>query len=148
MSLYLDLKANGASIAGDATNPGYEGQIKLQGLSHSYMAPMSRGAYRSGAVNATQVSMNASLGPHAILIWKALVENEEIEATVTFDPSDDGDDAEWTVEIMDGKIGDVSFGYHSGGALSDNSFSFSIAFNDITLRHESEAVEHQDNINI
>ena len=148
MALYLELKAAGAAIAGDATVDGYSGQIKLLGLSHSYNAPMSRGAVRSGKVDASQVHMHASMGPHAILIWKALVENEEIDATVVFDPSDDGDAPEWNVHIAEAKIGHVDFGYASGGALSDNSFSFSVAFNQITIRHDDTGTEHLDTINI
>jgi type VI protein secretion system component Hcp len=148
MSLYLDMSANGTSIAGDATVDGYIGQIKLLGLSHSYQAPMSRGAVRSGKTDASQVVMHAGVGPHAVVIWKALVENEAIEATIVFDPSDDGDAPEWTIEIADAKVGSVDFGYGAGGALSDNSFSFTVAFNQITIRHEADGIEHMDTINI
>jgi type VI protein secretion system component Hcp len=148
MSLYLDMKAAGTEIAGDATVDGYIGQIKLLGLSHGYQAPMSRGAVRSGKVDASQIQMHASVGPHAIIIWKALVENEEIEATIVFDPSDDGDAPEWTIEILDAKIGSIEFGYGAGGALSDNSVSFSVAFNEITISHEADGIAHMDTINI
>jgi hypothetical protein len=77
-----------------------------------------------------------------------LVENEEIEAVVTFDPSDDGNKKEWEVILKDAKIGGVNFNYHSGGSLSDNSFSFAIAFNEIEMSHEESGIAHMDTIDI
>ncbi len=148
MALYLLMTANGAPVNGDATNPGYADQIKVYSANFGYAARTDAGSgMRTGRSTASPVSFSTAVGKHSPLVFKALVENEVIEATLTFDPSDDGDNPLFKVILENGRIGKVDNDFSALGGLNDCTTGFSVTFNIITVEYVDGGIMHTDTIN-
>jgi type VI protein secretion system component Hcp len=149
MSIFLEMTAEGSAITGDVEIPeSYANQINVQSLNFSYMGVTNRAGtgMSVSSRSASEASVSCNLGPHAVLIWKALVENEEIEATFTFDASDDGDTPEMKVILRDARISSTSFGFDGYNPLPNQNFSFSIAFSEIEIEHVDTSMTHADQL--
>jgi type VI protein secretion system component Hcp len=149
MSIFLEMKAEGSAVTGDVEIPSnYADQINVQSLNFSYMGVVNRAGtgMSVSSRSASEANVACNMGKHSVLIWKALVENEEIEATFTFDASDDGDTPEMKVILRDARISSTSFGFDGFNPLPNQGFSFSIAFSEIEVEHVDSALMHADEL--
>jgi type VI protein secretion system component Hcp len=149
MAIFLSLKADGTDVTGDVKIPeSYADQISVQSLSFSYSGMVNRAGDQMSVSSrsASEASVATNQGPHSVLIWKALVENEPIEAVFTFDASDDGDTPEMTVTLREARIASTSFGFDGYNPLPQQGFSFSIAFSEIEIEHTESSMTHMDQL--
>ena len=144
MAIFLELKANGDLIEGDVEEPSnMAGKINVQAMNWMYSRPASHGVI-SGKSQASGVDVTTNMGPHAVLIWKALTDGQEIDATFTFDASDDADKPELEVVLTKGRISTANFGISGHGPLPDSMFNFGISFPTITVTHSDTGMAHED----
>ena len=149
LNAYLKLKANGADLPGESTKNGYENWIEVESFSWGVIASREEG---SGLSTGRRVYKEFRwLNTHhksSVLIWKALAQNQVIEATVKAlrpHPSGDGTEEHFlTIAFKQGRISSFDQAAEKG---SDGAYEeIGLVFQTIQVTHEDGGIEHEDNV--
>ena len=145
LNAYLKLKANGVDLQGESTKNGYEGWIEVESFSWGVLTARDTS---SGLSTGRRVYKEFRwINTHhksSVLIWKALAQNQVIEATLkAIRPSQSGDGTEENFLTIAFKQARISAFDQAGdeGVFEE----IGLVFQTIKVTHEDGGIEHEDN---
>lgn len=149
--VYIELKANGTVIEGGSTNSALDVEGWIEAMNFGYQVNSGTQSFKArptGRRNYDPIQIVKEVDKSTPLLWKALTENEEIEALFKFfRPSADGvPENYYTIEIEGGRV--VSISMVSPDAESEpETEEVLINFNKIRQTYNSadgNNIEHND----
>jgi type VI secretion system secreted protein Hcp len=144
LNAYLKLKANGTDLPGEATHKGFENWIEVESFSWGVSTAREAG---SGLSTGRRIYKEFRwINTHhksSVLIWKALTQNQVIEATVkAVGPSSSGDGTDEQFLTLVFKGGRIS---SFDQAAEDGVFEeIGLVFQTIQVTHEDGGITHED----
>ncbi|HSO02617.1 MAG TPA: type VI secretion system tube protein Hcp [Gaiellaceae bacterium] len=146
LNAYLKIKANGTDLPGESSHKGFENWIEVQSFSW-------------GAITAREAGSGLSTGRRvykefrwvnrhhksSVLLWKALAQNQVIEAEVhCVKPSSSGDGSEENFLKLAFKQARMS-AFDQAGEDVDVYEEFGLVFQTVTMTHTDGGIEFEDN---
>lgn len=149
LNAYLKLKANGADLPGESQDGLYKDWIEVESFSWGVLGAREAG---SGQTTGRRIYKEFRwVNTHhksSVLIWKALVENQVIEATVKAvrpNPSGDGTQEHFlTIAFTKGRIS--SFDQAASEGADTVYEEIGLVFQTIKVTHENGGIEHEDSL--
>lgn len=145
LQLFLKVKANGGDIYGESTQKGHEKWIELQSFSWGVIA--ARDAATGQSTGRRQYKEFRWVNRHdkaSPLLWKALVQNEVIEATLDC-VRDSGDGTSESFLKLTFKQAKMS-AFDQAGEEVDVYEEFGLVFQSANMLHVDGGIEFEDNI--
>ena len=147
LNAYLKLKANGQDLPGEVQAGQFEDWIEVESFSWGVIASREAG---SGLSTGRRVYKEFRwINTHhksSVLIWKALAQNEVIEATLKAtrdNPSGDGTTEQFLTIVL--KQGRVSSFDQAGEKGADGPYEeIGLVFQTIQVTHENGGITYQD----
>ena len=145
LQLFLKMKANGADIYGESTQEGHEKWIELQSFSWGVIVASSSGQTtgRRQYKEFRWVNRHDKASP---LLWKALAQNEVIEATLDcVRDSQSGDGTSESFLKLTFKQAKMS-AFDQAGEEVDVYEEFGLVFQSANMLHVDGGIEFEDNL--
>jgi type VI secretion system secreted protein Hcp len=146
LNAYLKLKANGTDLPGESTKNGYENWIEVESFSWGAVTSRDAGGLSTGRRVYKEFRWINTHHKSSVLIWKALAQNEVIDATLkALRPSQSGDGTEehfLTIAFKQGRISafDQAAEQGSDGAYEE----IGLIFRTIAMTHEDGGITFED----
>ena len=154
MTVHLTLTANGEAVEGESTQTTLDRENTIECFSFEYGVQSASEAFSgapSGDRNYEPIRIVKRIDKSTPLLWKALCQNESIEAAFKFfrpNPTGDGTiEHFYTVEITGARVAAVDLSSPDAmiGSNEPPTEAISFVFNNLTQTYETTGAAHQDN---